>query len=92
MVTRNTFSFEENVNPSKRSAAGLEKRYLRLEISKCDNRTQQQGSVVLLIVPPTCCNGNGKVNIPSELFVIYNAIHTAFRQYHMCFQSNSAVK
>ena len=51
MVTRNTFSVKGNVNPSERSAACLEIRYLRLEISKCDNRTQQQGSVVLLIVP-----------------------------------------
>ena len=48
---RNTFSVKGNVNPSERSAACLEIRYLRLEISKCDNRTQQQGSVVLLIVP-----------------------------------------
>ena len=77
MVTRNTFSVMENVNPSERSAAGLEIRYLRLEISKCDKRTQQQqGSVVLLIVPPTCCNGNGKVKIPSELIVIYNVLST----------------
>ena len=76
MVTRNTFSVVENVNPSERSAAGLEIRYLRLEISKCDKRTQQQGSVVLLNVPPTCCNGNGKVKIPSELIVIYNVLST----------------
>ena len=35
-------------NTSEKSAACLGIRYLRLEISKCDNRTQQEGFVVLL--------------------------------------------
>ena len=54
MVTRNTFSMKGKCrmsavgNTSEKSAACLGIRYLRLEISKCDNRTQQEGFVVLL--------------------------------------------